>query len=124
MNIYTLAGYAFLILGCWRIAFDLKRVLIADSRDMMFTLVRVGLFLVSAFICFTYVREVAQGLLSDSVYENHQARYRLSGPHALMFWLSFVSVSAPMAVIIPGINQRAWLSLIIVAPAVAYFLFQ
>lgn len=50
--------------------------------------------------------EVWSAFFSDSVYERSQFRYRLSGPHAWIFWLDTIAALLPQALWLPAIRRR------------------
>ena len=76
-------------------------------------LIATSLIIISA-----YVHEFLQAYFSESVYERAQFDYRLTGPHAWVFWLSTISAAAPQAYWLPACRRRPVLMLLIAVLAI------
>lgn len=59
-------------------------------------------------VVLAYTMEFYTSWFSDSAYERHQFRYRLSGPHGWVFWMMLIChCIPPLLVYVPAIRRNA-----------------
>ena len=117
---YALTAYA-LILG------GVAAALLRSPPSWLLRTLQVLCWLLlgaSLIVMYAYAREFIQAYYSESVYERAQFKYRMTGPHAWVFWLSTTIIATPQAYWIPACRRKPLLVLLVATIAVSSFVWE
>ena len=74
---------------------------------------------ISLVAIYAHAREAVDIYFTEIVYDRYMFEYRLTGPHAWVYWMSVIAVVAPQAFWIPACRKRPILVLLVTLAAAA-----